>query len=278
MSKETIAGDAVEAVKASDFSIVTTVYNGAPYLDRYLSSTLAMAHRTGAQIAILDDGSTDGSASIIEEKCRSHSAIKFIHSDRIGRGAALNLCIEAANRPFIAIQDVDDVSLPNRLDRLAEAVNSHPFATLYATGGTVVDERRLQDSRVLDQLNTPMECSRKYLEFGVSEVFKRNFLVHSAVAYRRSDWQRVGGYDSELRSCIDLDMYFKLLQGGVGCFDPQSCVIFSRNPESFFRNTGKKYYRNDLFSVLRRARFSNKIGLLDISLGYARAFYYAVLR
>jgi glycosyltransferase involved in cell wall biosynthesis len=260
----------------SDFSIVTTVYNGACYLERYLKTTRALADRTGAQIVIVDDGSTDGSGEILQNSAASGDQIKVIRMARLGRAAALNLGVEAADRPLVAIQDVDDVSLSNRLEVLTALIEHFPSATLFATGGVVVAESRLTAEEDFTQFVTTRGDPWIRREFDASDVFHRNFLIHSAVAFRRISWEAAGGYDVALKSCIDLDMYFRLLARGNGVIDSTPTVIFSHNPKSFFRSRSKSSYRKDLFTVLGKGLARNKIRFVDGLVGYARAISYTL--
>lgn len=258
-----------------DFSFVTTVFNGAPYLGRYLAHLGAIAEATGAEIVVVDDGSSDGSPEIVQQA--NHPAIKAVTLNRSGRSAALNAGLRAATRPLVAIIDVDDVVLPQRLQRLTALVNAHPDAKLFATGGVVVPEDELKATDDFARFISGEPAPGPVRLFDTSDIFNKNFLIHSAVAYFKDDLLAAGGYDGTLKSCVDLAAYFELLGRGIGVYDPTPTVLFSYNRQSFYRTRSRKAYRHDLFEVLRRYDKAYDIRMRDKLIGYLRAFKHTTL-
>ncbi|QDK36057.1 glycosyltransferase family 2 protein [Sphingomonas sp. IC081] len=259
----------------ADFSFVTTVYNGVPYLPRYIAHLGKIAADSGAEIVLVDDGSSDGSVELVRQA--NHPAIKLVALERSGRSAALNAGLRAASRPLVAIIDVDDVVLPQRLMKLTALVNSFPDFKLFATGGVVVPEDDLKETEDYARFIPSDGGIDDIRIFDKSDIFNKNFLIHSAVAYFREDLLRRGGYDSTLKSCVDLAAYFELLGQGNGAYDPAPTVLFSYNKKSFYRTRSRSAYRQDLFEVLKRygARFD--IRAKDKLIGYLRAFKYTTL-
>lgn len=260
-------------IRPSNFSIVTTVFNGMPYLERFVNTAGRISSDCGSQIVIVDDGSVDGSADWIE-RC-NHDAIKLLRADRIGRGRALNLGVKAADRSHIAILDVDDVMLPNRLEALSSVANKFPNATLLATAGTVVDEEILKKEEDYSKYVQVKSDSNERI-FNYSDIFNKNFLIHSAVAYKKTDYLISSGYSEKLNSCIDLEFYFKLLSGGPGVYTSDPCVLFSFNRNSFYRRQDRSAYRKNLFKVLNGAANLALVNPLDLAIGYTRAAKYTI--
>ncbi len=265
-------------VTPDDFAIVTSVFNGEQYLGRYFRTLRDLVDGTAVQVVVVDNGSTDETAALLTGYSEQYGFLKFIKSERSRHAAALNLGVSNAERPIIAIQDVDDISLPGRLNRLAALLEAHPNATLFATKSITVDENRLVDAVEYSIWSEDHEGEPAEI-FDASTLFKRlSVVAHSALCFRRCDWERCGGYDETLKSWIDLDFYFRLLKLGYGVVDPAVSSIYSRNPNSTFRKRSNADYRHGLYTVLAKARARNDVRLEDLAIGYLRATKYTLDR
>ena len=106
-----------------DVSIVTAVYNCAPYLDEYFQSILAQTYARPLELCIYDDGSTDATPTIIERYWPQLSA-RHIHmrgerntvNSRSGAGKPKHRAIEMATGTFLCFLDADDFMDANRIE------------------------------------------------------------------------------------------------------------------------------------------------------------------
>ena len=98
------------------FSVIIPVYNVAPYLRECLDSlsTAAERLRGGVEIIAVDDGSTDGSAAILDEYTSnlkpqtSNFKLQTLHQPNAGVSAARNAALEVAQGEYICFVDGDD--------------------------------------------------------------------------------------------------------------------------------------------------------------------------
>ena len=116
-------------------SIITPVYNAAPWLEQTLASVRAQT-LTDWEHILVDDGSADDSVSIIEAAARGESRIqahiRLLRSERNqGPSVARNLAIAAARGRFIAFLDADDLWLPEKLARSVEWITTHGYSFIY---------------------------------------------------------------------------------------------------------------------------------------------------
>ena len=101
--------------KNKKVSVLMTVFNAEEYLEESIQSVLSQTHKD-FELIIVDDFSNDSSKRIIKNFVDER--IKFFSlSKKIGRTKALNFGLEKCNSKFIAIQDADDISHPERLFR-----------------------------------------------------------------------------------------------------------------------------------------------------------------
>jgi glycosyltransferase involved in cell wall biosynthesis len=88
-------------------SILMTSYNKAPYIEQVFNLVRGfMAH--GAEVVIVDDGSTDGSLEALREFSQIHQEIVFLSQKNQGSAASRNQALALASREFIVFLDFDD--------------------------------------------------------------------------------------------------------------------------------------------------------------------------
>lgn len=103
------------------FSIIIPVYNAAKYLRLCLNSVLAQTEQDWECICV-DDGSTDGSATILDEYAAKDSRFRVIHKHNEGVAVARNVGLDAAKGEWITWLDADDEYATWRLDEAARIV------------------------------------------------------------------------------------------------------------------------------------------------------------
>lgn len=106
-------------------SCVIPVYNGKRDLRRAVDSVLAQ--RADAQLVLVDDCSTDGSAELALELQKGEPRIVALRLPvNRGQGYARNLGVAAADAAVIAFLDQDDEHLPGWYDHALEVLDDHP--------------------------------------------------------------------------------------------------------------------------------------------------------
>ena len=100
-------------------SLIIPVFNKAPYLKRCLASVASQKDKS-AQVIIVDDGSTDGSAEICDyyEKM---VGFEVYHTENHGVSEARNFGMGKAKGDFIAFLDADDMLTRDAIGIMNEA-------------------------------------------------------------------------------------------------------------------------------------------------------------
>lgn len=88
-------------------SIIVPVYNAENYLRRCIDSILEQTY-TNFELLLINDGSTDGSAKILEEVKESDSRIRIVHKKNEGVSATRNLGLKLVTGDYITFIDSDD--------------------------------------------------------------------------------------------------------------------------------------------------------------------------
>jgi hypothetical protein len=94
-------------------SVVIPLYNKAPYVRRTLASIAAQT-RADFEVIVVDDGSTDGGAEIVESF--ADARFRLIRQQNAGPGAARNRGLSEARGEFVAFLDADDEWRPGYLE------------------------------------------------------------------------------------------------------------------------------------------------------------------
>lgn len=182
-------------------SIVMPVYNAEQYLAEAISSILAQSYGN-FELIILDDGSTDGSAAIIAGY--GDPRIRTVRQVNRGLSPTLNRGIEMAAGCYLARQDADDVSFPERLARQVEFLEEHPDCCMVGTWAEIwVEGSRTERSHRHPAENSALKLSLLF----------DNYFVHSSVMLRRSALDQVGCYTTaKKRQPEDYDLWSRLLR------------------------------------------------------------------
>jgi glycosyltransferase involved in cell wall biosynthesis len=117
-------------------SIVTPFLNARRFLAEAIESVLAQTYDRW-ELLLVDDGSTDDSASIAQRytAAHPHKVRHLAHAGRLNMGASAsrNLGIRHATGEYLAFLDADDVYLPRKLEQQVPLLDAHPRAgMLYA--------------------------------------------------------------------------------------------------------------------------------------------------
>ena len=123
-----------------DITIITTVYNCENYIEESVRSITEQTFKNFEYI-IVDDGSTDNTFSVINKIALKDQRIILVRNEtNIGRVRSLNISLEKARGKFIAIQDADDISLPQRLWKQHSFLKNNQEYVLVGADVTVIDE------------------------------------------------------------------------------------------------------------------------------------------
>jgi glycosyltransferase involved in cell wall biosynthesis len=107
------------------FSIITPVYNRANCIHRCIES-VACQHYDNIEHWIIDDGSTDDTATIIEQQAQQYSFIRYHRFNKNkGVNAARNYGIRHISKEFIIFLDSDDYLVEDALATVSRNILSH---------------------------------------------------------------------------------------------------------------------------------------------------------
>jgi glycosyltransferase involved in cell wall biosynthesis len=210
-------------------SVCLPVYNGEEFLAASLESVLGQGYEN-LELLIADDCSEDGSRTIAAQYAKQDSRVTCLNNEsRLGIFANYNNCFKRAQGVFIKPFAQDDVLAPSGLEKLVEALDYHPTATL-ASGAR----------RIIDGSGKPGNIEKSFFESGVvsgeeviadylSTFYNRVGTV-CQVLFRKRD---IGdGFDTTYAVSGDIDYWLRLLQKGDLSYVADVVCNFRRHPAS----------------------------------------------
>jgi CDP-glycerol glycerophosphotransferase len=116
-------------------SVVVPIYNVEPYLRNCLDSVVAQARTCALDVILVDDGSTDGSASIAEEYCERNVYMRLVRKPNGGLGQARNVGAGCARGDYLIFLDSDDVVPDGTYQAMVDALGDERVD--FVTGNVV---------------------------------------------------------------------------------------------------------------------------------------------
>ena len=161
------------------FSVVIPLYNKSAYVGDAIRSVLEQTH-PAAEIVVVDDGSTDGSAAAVS--AFQEPAIRLIRQANGGVSVARNRGIEAACGEYIAFLDADDCYQPDFLAGITRLIKEFPNASLLCTGFA----RFWEDGTGTEHsISSVLPGSALQIEDFYSAWYKTIFATTSSIVVRR---------------------------------------------------------------------------------------------
>jgi hypothetical protein len=166
-------------------SVIMPVYNGERYLREAIISVLNQSF-ADFECIIVNDGSTDQSEAIIMSF--DDPRIHYITQKNKGLAATLNVAIEQAKGTYLARQDQDDVSLPERFAMQVDYLEKHKSVGAVGTWASIW----VEESPTERVMKHPTE--NWTVQFNL--LFNTPF-VHSSVMIRKTILDKVGLYSTD---------------------------------------------------------------------------------
>ena len=133
-----------------ELSVIIPVYNVEKTLHRCVESVLKQSFQNFEMI-LVDDGSKDNSAIMVDEIALTDNRISVIHQRNQGLSAARNTGIKAATGRYITFIDSDDFIAQDTFKGIMELLNTHPeydileFSVIEKYGSTAQHSLILKD-------------------------------------------------------------------------------------------------------------------------------------
>jgi glycosyltransferase involved in cell wall biosynthesis len=189
-------------------SVLLPVRNGMPHLPFAVDSVLAQSWRD-FELIVVEDGSTDSGVEYL--RSLSDPRLRVVSSHGAGLGAALNTGLGLARAAYVARQDADDWSAPERLARQIAWLDAHQDVDVLATSAAFIDERGAGvDSPWTRAVHQQWDAALTPEQ--IAELMPLTCCIfHATVLARTRVLRDAGGYDQAMVPAEDYDLWLRLL-------------------------------------------------------------------
>jgi glycosyltransferase involved in cell wall biosynthesis len=223
-------------------SVLLPVRDAGAFLDQCMAS-IGRQTLEDFEVVAVDDGSTDGSAEVLDEWAAGDPRVRVVHREQEGLVATLNAGLELCRAPFVARMDADDISHPRRFELQIAEMEDLPWVGVVSClvrhfpWHGVGEGYRIYEGW-LNSLSTPEAIGR--------ERFVESPVAHPSVLVRRQAYDLVGGYhDTEWAE--DYDLWLRLLEARVSVSKVDRYLYFWReHTERLTRVDGRYSVENFL--------------------------------
>ncbi len=179
------------------FSIVTPSLNQANYLSATLESVrVAAARATGVEVEhfVQDGGSNDGTVEILQ----AQDFARWCSEPDLGQSDAINRGLARCTGEILGYLCSDDLLEPDAIRLVVDAFEANPAAEV------VYGDYFFLES------DTGWKRRKVAGDFSVERLRRCNFLSQPATFWRRSVYERHGGFDTNLRYCMDHEYWLRI--------------------------------------------------------------------
>jgi glycosyltransferase involved in cell wall biosynthesis len=205
------------------YSVVIPLFNKERHIERAVRSAAAQT-TIPSEIIVVDDGSTDGSASVVTRLAREIAILRLIQQENGGVSRARNVGIQNAGSEFIAFLDSDDEWFHDFLEEIGHLINKFPNAGIYSTAYTAVGEDASTFSARFKRL------SPTSMHFLIRNYFKAGFggspVWTSATVVPKRIFEDTGFFIEGAGRGQDLEMWGRISLGYDIAFSRKVCAIY----------------------------------------------------
>lgn len=239
-------------MKTPTISVITPVYNAAKFIEQAIHSVLQQSFKD-FEFIVINDGSTDGSAEIIDNCASLDPRIIAVHQENKGFVSALNQGLSMAKAPLIARMDADDISLPTRFEKQLAFLQKNPKVGVVGSFRSTIDEQGCvikkmvthpTDPKII-QKRMPTEC----------------LLAHPATMLRREAVLGVGGYRSYFGGVADYDLWLRLLKNWSMANLPEVLLLYRQHQDQITNAQSLSQRLNT--EAARQAHILRELGAQD---------------
>ncbi|MBI2420374.1 MAG: glycosyltransferase [Ignavibacteriales bacterium] len=207
-------------------TVLMTVYNGEEFLASAIESILRQTYNN-FEFLIINDGSTDNTEKIIQSY--TDDRIRYMVIKQSGISKAINFGLRNASNQWVAIMDADDIAHPAKLEQQLSAMDTAEN-TICSTWSI-----HFQKGKLLYAVETPVNNAELKQKLNL-----HSYICHPGVIYNRDFILKNGGYNEEISTFADYDLWLRVKDKANFVILPQYLMFMRVNEKSnsradFFR-------------------------------------------
>ncbi len=235
--------------QVSEITVVVPCYNHSKYIERCLRSIFAQT-RHPKMLIVINDGSTDNSAEIIEKVLKSCPfPNQLITQKNSGQSAGINRGFEMSDTKYFAYLGADDIWLSEFLEERIKLIEMRPDAV--AAYG---------NAYIINSEDYIFDCTKNWMDYPDGNIkpmlYTANACPNPSVIYKRDSLKDHRW--NENSSVEDFEMYLKLSTIGEFAFDKNVLCAYRIHDSNMSHDYPRQF--RQVIEALERCR-----EMLDLS-------------
>lgn len=179
-----------------DISVIVPVFNGESFLEKTIQSLLCQSLKN-VEFIFVDDGSTDGSLSILKKFERHDPRICVIHQSNVNAGAARNAALARAQGEYLLFLDSDDFFESNLLERLYLSAKLNNLdivacrcdffiekSSTFQKADWTIKSELLPKKKIFSGLDIGVNLFEAFVGWAWDKLFKRSFILENELRFQ----------------------------------------------------------------------------------------------
>lgn len=234
-----------------EISVIMGVYNPKNKV-QFQQAVRSIINQTFQQweMLIYDDGSDERYIPVIEKTAKLDKRIRLIRNEKNhGLAYGLNECLKQAKGRYIARMDDDDISMPDRLEKLYGFLENHREYQWAGSNSELIDENGVWGIERMQKI----PCKEDFLSYSP--------YIHPSVVFRKKILERLNGYKvaAETMRCEDYELFMRLHEQGYKGYNLQENLLKYREDREGYK---KRKYCYRVREVKVRYEGFKKLGIL----------------
>ncbi|RDV14871.1 glycosyltransferase [Pontibacter diazotrophicus] len=198
------------------------VYNAGQFIAESISSVLSQTCNNW-ELLVVDDGSTDHTASIVSDFVKVDSRIRYIYQENGKQGKARNNGIRNSKGAFLAFLDADDLWHPSKLEKQLECLEEYNVDLVFSDGWIFTEQERCKTS--FGTITGLLEGAD-----GLSLFLEKNRIPILTVLLKRESIVSVGGFTEvrNIQNAEDYHLWLKLILEGYKFYGMKEKLAYYR--------------------------------------------------
>jgi glycosyltransferase involved in cell wall biosynthesis len=193
------------------FSVVMPAFNSEGTIGTAIRSVQRQT-RSDFEVLVVDDGSTDRTAAVVEAEQARDSRVRLFRSSHFGPSHARNLALAEARGAYISLLDSDDVYLPSYLEAMHATLTANARAAIAMTDAWLFEDvfGRLKRRTALSTSPTlPSDPGKLF------DLLLEDNHVFGLVMMRQSLVENLGGFEERRHVAEDYEYWLRAVSIGA---------------------------------------------------------------
>lgn len=208
-------------------SVVIPAYNAQAFIGECIASVQAQRVDAELEVVVVDDGSTDGTAAIVQQL----PGVRLVSQPNRGPAAARNAGIAATRGHLVAFLDADDLWPEDSLAARLDVLQRHPDAAMVFGDCRQFDAQAPRQRTLFEEVGWGRRAwgDSGLVPDAYSRLIDDNFVTTGTVIVRRQVLDAVGGFAEDLRLVEDLELWLRIARHHPVAWCDRVCLLRRRH-------------------------------------------------